>query len=485
MIAAIQRSGAQREQVLLFEQHTSAEHQRFFDTLTGTFDEFSDAVRFIEATYPSSVAEYQRFFAESSQQGGTSEVDPGITLIEVVDPEAVPDLVEREASLGNPDFRVLALGPLLDGQHYVITRTAEDIELSLVPVIGLDVGTLVSEPLTRGDIGRDELVVQSIEDERSLLALFQYGTTDLEDLDLVMILQFLDDPATGDPRALAGQFFDPRAFLEEIPVDETARVNVEVVMLGATQLISTVDSASDTGFDETDGLRTSINDSTNGVDWTLRMWTDGDLGVGTGLFDQRTAWLAGLITTFIVSALAFWRFVQQHRLERATFELEHARTLAATDRLTGLLNREGFMTTINTMDPAAEGTVFFIDLDGFKAVNDTRGHAAGDTVLRKVAKRLRRQFRTNDVVSRFGGDEFVVFTPGWTGAAATEAISRRVVEAIGMVDVEVACSLGTAMLGPLGSETIEEVLTEADAAMYHAKQSGGNAFEAYEVAGTA
>ena len=105
---------------------------------------------------------------------------------------------------------------------------------------------------------------------------------------------------------------------------------------------------------------------------------------------------------------------QEQRLRRA----------ALSDNLTGLPNRAAFLATLESaVQRAADGgpqfTVLFLDLDGFKRVNDTLGHAAGDELLVHVAKRIRGSLRASDVPSRFGGDEFLVLLPGVTSASSS------------------------------------------------------------------
>jgi diguanylate cyclase (GGDEF)-like protein len=100
-------------------------------------------------------------------------------------------------------------------------------------------------------------------------------------------------------------------------------------------------------------------------------------------------------------------------LQQRVAELER---LAVTDELTGLLNRRGFEAEINRALAAAQryqetGTLIYVDLDGFKRINDTHGHAAGDEVLRQVARVLMENIRNSDHVGRLGGDEFVILFP--------------------------------------------------------------------------
>jgi len=423
LMASIQRESANREQALVFERQVALEHERFTDQIEATVESFDNAVTFLEATFPSSIEEFRLFFADAPTFGGINDLDPGITLIEEVSPEEVDGLAAREVILGNPDLRVLTLGTPLDGKHLVITRTAQPVSLSGYSLIGLDVGSLMGTAGAEIPIPENGRTIYVLDDSSALGVMFESGASEDAPANLVVIIESVNHPESGEVLGWAAQFFDPVLFIRDLPEASDPRINVSVEMLGATELISVADAESSMSF-ETAGLRSEIVDNTNDLSWTLRMWAVDDLGVSPGLFGPVEVWIF------------------------------------APDPLTGLLNRQGFMSTVDGVSRSEGGTVFFIDLDGFKAVNDSRGHAAGDRVLRDVAERLREQFRNGDVISRFGGDEFVVFTPGLGGGEVGTAVSQRVVEAISEVDTEISASLGTAVL------------------MYQAKELGGDRYQA-------
>jgi diguanylate cyclase (GGDEF)-like protein len=152
---------------------------------------------------------------------------------------------------------------------------------------------------------------------------------------------------------------------------------------------------------------------------------------------------------------------------------------AAEDPLTGLANRNTFADRVESAlslrtvrAVRADVGLLYIDLDGFKAVNDTYGHAAGDDVLRDVADRLRRVTRAHDTVARLGGDEFAVLMPR-IGPEGLDALVTRVMEVLSEphvihgLEVGVGPSVG-AYLASRG-ESPADALDRADAAMYHMK----------------
>ena len=174
--------------------------------------------------------------------------------------------------------------------------------------------------------------------------------------------------------------------------------------------------------------------------------------------------------------------------DQATTALQKARLLATVrhqathDPLTGLPNRTLFLERLESLLPeAAEGAhlgVLFCDLDRFKQVNDTLGHAAGDELLRQVAARLRAAIRPADTVGRLSGDEFAMILPGLVEPADARSLADRVAACFAEpfrldgTEVSVGTSVGVAVHDPASDRTAEQLLREADAAMYRHKERG-------------
>ena len=174
-------------------------------------------------------------------------------------------------------------------------------------------------------------------------------------------------------------------------------------------------------------------------------------------------------------------------LDRANKDL---RKLVYRDALTRLPNRVYFENVLNTAVKVHEGTgqpfaVFFIDLDGFKPINDSLGHQAGDAVLRQVGRRLRHLMRTGDVVARAGGDEFLMLSHGLQSREDAMKVVERLQLAISKVvtydkdEVFVSCSIGVVMYPECGRPG-GAIIGQADAAMYVAKKAGGAGVTFYE-----
>lgn len=158
-------------------------------------------------------------------------------------------------------------------------------------------------------------------------------------------------------------------------------------------------------------------------------------------------------------------------LRRASFEAVH-------DPLTGLLNRRGLAARADDILAAARAagtgvSLLFLDLDGFKQLNDRRGHAAGDTCLVAVARLLGVHGTPRDAVARVGGDEFVMLLAG-CDAAGAEALAQTVRVALAAQGAGVSGSLGLVHVAPDDSDDLERMIACADKAMLAAKHGGKN-----------
>ncbi len=165
---------------------------------------------------------------------------------------------------------------------------------------------------------------------------------------------------------------------------------------------------------------------------------------------------------------------------------ELLRHQATHDPLTGLANRTLLLDRLDQALQDGACAVLFMDLDHFKRVNDTLGHAAGDDLLEVIARRLEATLRPGDSVARVGGDEFVVVAVGVSSPSAASAVAARVRDAItkpvrlSARTVTVGCSVGIAI--PTRDSEPEVLLQEADTALYQAKERGRNRSEIYDTA---
>ena len=181
----------------------------------------------------------------------------------------------------------------------------------------------------------------------------------------------------------------------------------------------------------------------------------------------------------------------QARLDLRT-ALDRSQEMALHDALTGLPNRTLLLDRLDHAlarrgrHPAKVG-VLFIDIDRFKALNDSLGHGAGDELLTEVARRLAGASRPDDTVARFGGDEFVVLCEDLDSDLDAATLARRLAEVVAAPmtiegqSLTTTLSIGIAVTGPDGTETSSALLRDADAAMYRAKDGGRDGYEIFDV----
>lgn len=200
---------------------------------------------------------------------------------------------------------------------------------------------------------------------------------------------------------------------------------------------------------------------------------------GTAIPTALQAWLLHILLSQVAILLLLHFFtLRQEQLARTSAWAERLETLAHTDHLTGLANRRSVEEALGRAVARSERSgsplaVLLVDLDRFKAVNDTLGHDAGDRVLEGVAAVLRRTLRKADLAGRFGGEEFVVLaadTDRLGALALAERILERLRRAELLSDRTVTASAGVALHRP--GEPSDELLKRADDALYRAKAAG-------------
>ncbi|OJZ04338.1 MAG: hypothetical protein BGP20_08460 [Thiobacillus sp. 63-78] len=187
-----------------------------------------------------------------------------------------------------------------------------------------------------------------------------------------------------------------------------------------------------------------------------------------------------------VQDITEWKQAQQALQEKDA----HLEYIAYHDALTGLPNRvlltDRLAHAASRADRAASWlAVLFIDLDRFKTINDSLGHAIGDAVLQAVSGRIRMLLREEDTLSRLGGDEFVVLLEDLRDGQAAANVAEKIIQAlekvlvIGNYPLHVSASIGISLYPQDGGDA-ETLMKHADAAMYKAKDSGRNTFHFYE-----
>jgi diguanylate cyclase (GGDEF)-like protein len=208
----------------------------------------------------------------------------------------------------------------------------------------------------------------------------------------------------------------------------------------------------------------------------------------TGPHDQTEKWVRS-ISAVVLAAAVILRVVQSvHSNTKAQAELLRG---AQTDPLTGLPNRTLLLQRINDLlrgswEPDHNPTLFYVDLDRFKNINDSLGHAAGDEVLVMVASRLMAEAPIGATVARISGDEFVVLDPQSRSTEASTELADRLLAlfreplALTQGDVFLTASIGVSAISATSMSSAEDLVRHADTAMYRAKDGGRNCIAMYD-----
>jgi diguanylate cyclase (GGDEF)-like protein len=222
----------------------------------------------------------------------------------------------------------------------------------------------------------------------------------------------------------------------------------------------------------------------------LLAWHRGFIPACIGVFVCGLAWLLADVLNenqYSYAAIQYWNafvrtmffFVVAYILVQLRRAVNEEQRLARTDDLTGAANSRWFVALVEAEIARHRRyrhplSLIFLDCDNFKAVNDGRGHAAGDELLRRIAVAIEDSLREVDVVARLGGDEFAVLLPE-TDALAAAHVTSKMTRALAEVggDCNVTFSMGVVTCHKLPA-SVDALVAEADQAMYEAKNSGKN-----------
>ena len=198
----------------------------------------------------------------------------------------------------------------------------------------------------------------------------------------------------------------------------------------------------------------------------------------------RHAGVSLALATLLISGLLTWAYIGYRRsLGALTAHSNRLSHEATHDPLTGLPNRRKLLAELASAGSRMQGDgpklgILYMDIDGFKAVNDTMGHEAGDRLLRSIAKRFAAAVRPSDMLARVGGDEFVLLVPEFREPSKLAELAQRLMRELRALSEQeyedkVGVSIGIASF-PDPVRDLEELLSASDAAMYEAKRRGGN-----------
>lgn len=475
LIAILQQANARAERQILFNAAATTVQQNLADTVDSKVQEFRSGINFIAATHPGPLDEYQTFFSREDETA--VDIDPGVLFIEFVSRDEINRLTARERLLGNGEINVTLL-PGSAEERAILTRLVSPSSVFGRPLLGFDVTLMQDQliPEQLGDEGFELFVLDSIAVAELVEVTASNDPSFDEYRDYTAFLVGEVTDRDGELLGYSVRFQAVSGLLKNITPSQLSGLSVELYAEGIDEPVAGRRSPGSPSIADAT-LVDSRDVVTSSMTWHIDVWADPDFGPAVGLFlDQAWVWLAGTIVSAGAYGASVRRRRHRHTLDTARFELAHARTLAETDALTGLLNRHGLIDAARQTDANRAATIFFIDLDGFKSVNDSDGHDRGDQVLGAVAATLRSVFRPDDLVARIGGDEFVVFTHCAGSSNYISAISKRINRAVSEIDDRVTCSLGVASRESDQQTDVKDLLRAADIAMYEAKRSGGDRY---------
>jgi diguanylate cyclase len=332
---------------------------------------------------------------------------------------------------------------------------------ALVSADGGQGGFLFSLPIYRRGSVHD-----SIESRRQNLAGFVHGSL----IAAKMIDLTIADNKT--PSDLDLLFFAPDSDHQSMPID------MHPSRLRASPFAPMSRAAAATGMSWSRDLKV------DGQHWLTMVVRPTPGGAGTA--DHQRAWtvlILGLIITTAVVAYIRASRLNASRMRQANQKVSD---LAQTDALTSLANRRAFMERLGEAFASYERrgapfAVLYFDIDYFKDINDTLGHAAGDTLLRELAGRLIDAVRVTDIVARLGGDEFAILQTNVRDLAAAGTLAASIGELVHVPfvingnTVHVSCSIGISRYKPDVAGP-DAMMIQADLALYRAKEDGRNCF---------
>lgn len=274
------------------------------------------------------------------------------------------------------------------------------------------------------------------------------------------------------------------AAVASLPADRRVGLTIDDVTDATPMRIATIPDQPDLEFQR--DLTVTNHVDVSGRNWRISVGAlDGYRPSGSSGASPMTVAFLGLMVTLLLAALAWAVGVAvQRRTHSST--LSHA---ATHDALTGLPNRSLVIDRVGQALLRARRSgvpvaVLFVDIDGFKALNDVYGHEVGDRALIEISDRLQAALRESDTVGRIGGDEFIVIAEDTTTREGAADVADRIINVLSIpivlaeVRAQVGASVGITMAA--GDETAEEVLRAADSAMYEAKQNGRSRYHVYD-----
>lgn len=402
--------------------------------------------------------------------------DPGFAISEVVpNAEALYDLRDRERAAGR-DFNLFPPFPLSSGERFVITHVERDTLVMGRPYVGFDVTDFANllKPAAESVHGLSVTAeVTPISDLVGGLEALGSASLDAQTAESVVIyLISVFETADGSIRGYATQLESLSEIVADVELAVPEHFGLSIAFRDAEPLAA-IDRLAGAPVTRTGSINFAdgaTNEFLNLDELTVVFTASDNIESPSARTESRKLWISGLAAAMALAVLAAMRSIHARRLIDTTHELARAQTEALTEPLTGLLNRKGLALAIEELDPSS-GSLLFIDVDNFKSVNDQDGHEYGDRILREIATVLNSSVRSNDLVCRLGGDEFLVFLDGVTERDRLDHVVQRIEHEVGDIDYRISASIGVSIRSQDSGVSLEEMLRQSDEAMYRVKRT--------------
>lgn len=441
---------------------------RLSSEISARMTEFDVGVDFVSSRPSVDADELHAFFDRRTQLDYGLSEDIGFLVLQSILATELDAFIE-ESRVDRPQFEVFNPVPDDAEERLIITYVEHDVPVFGRSFVGFDI-TAVHKSFLPADLTDAEAIYAQVTpaEEYVLVGFGQpfQSPTDFEPAVVLLMAPF--SSAGGGDHGFAVKVISVQSLIESVEADLVPELTLAAKLSDSELPAAFIDRRSTLDTARSARLEVSGTSRREAVDLDPLTITL----TASSHYERPSfaaSWLIGIFFCVLAASAVFWRRRQSTRLAQAALDVEIAKALSETDPLTGVLNRQGIRAALENANRST-GTVLFIDLDRFKSINDTDGHQRGDEVLRQFANVLQSLVRPFDLISRFGGDEFLVVLEWTSDDGRVDQLIRELQHRSRQIDERLSCSVGVSQLAAGDPRSFEEVIAEADQRMYENKR---------------